>query len=147
VRQHVLRNRPQSAKRMALSWNDVDDAAQDSRHDALLLAAVKAQLDAGGQVKLGVRDVGRIQELEQENMRMSFQLKQLKNVMAVSQGAADAYLVCVCGDWVFVCLCVCGCVSVCHCRRFCPWVSTCVLRVRYAVCVCAQMCRSKKWSR
>jgi len=139
VRQHALRNRPQSAKRMALSWNDVDNAAQDTRHDALLLSAVKAQLDAGGQVKLGVREVGRIQELEQENVRMSFQLKQLKNVMAVSQGAADAYQVCV---WRLG-VCVSMCVWLCLCVPLSPILSVgvyvcaaCALR---RVCVCTNV--------
>ena len=57
------------------------------------LSAIKSKIDSGGQVHLGLREVGRIKELEQENVRMSTQLKHLKNVMAVSQGAADAYMV------------------------------------------------------
>ncbi len=57
-----------------------------------LLTAIKSKIEAGGHVQLGVREAGRIRELEEENVRMSFQLKQLKNVMAVSQGASDAYL-------------------------------------------------------
>lgn len=64
-----------------------DDGADDG-----LLAAIKSKIEAGGQLQLGVREAGRIRELEEENVRMSFQLKQLKNVMAVSQGASDAYL-------------------------------------------------------
>lgn len=56
------------------------------------LTAIKSKIESGGHVQLGVREAGRICELEEENVRMSFQLKQLKNVMAVSQGASDAYL-------------------------------------------------------
>lgn len=63
-----------------------EEAADD------FLTAIKSKIESGGHVQLGVREAGRIRELEEENVRMSFQLKQLKNVMAVSQGASDAYL-------------------------------------------------------
>lgn len=84
-------SRPQSAKRVALAVAD-SRMHEDDMQDGFL-SAIQSKIDSGGQVQLGLREVGRIKELEEENVRMSMQLKQLKNVMAVSQGAADAYMV------------------------------------------------------
>jgi hypothetical protein len=63
-----------------------------SKQDPAVEALQSKVLAAGGRLQLGPREVGRIKELEDENVRMATQLNMLKNVMAVSQGAADAYL-------------------------------------------------------
>jgi len=88
ARPHSATSRPQSAKHVALP---AADASAENFRDGLL-SAITSKMEAGGQVQLGAREVARITELETENVRMSHQLKQLKNVMAVSQGAADAYM-------------------------------------------------------
>jgi hypothetical protein len=88
ARPHSATSRPQSAKHVALP---AAEASAENFRDGLL-SAITSKMEAGGQVQLGAREVARITELETENVRMAHQLKQLKNVMAVSQGAADAYM-------------------------------------------------------
>ena len=82
-------SRPQSTKSKEMGFAR-DDLY--SKQDPAVEALQSKMLAAGGRLQLGPREVGRIKELEDENVRMATQLNMLKNVMAVSQGAADAYL-------------------------------------------------------
>ena len=80
-------SRPQSAKRVSLAQALEDMVASDNQGQGAMIA----QGALSKPMQVGPKELGRIQELERDNKRMSLQLKQLKNAMAVSHGAADAY--------------------------------------------------------